>query len=390
MLQCATVYTYEIDDPELALREITSQLHEKLPFQKNTVGIVMCHPEYCIAGTAQYVCERLPFDVVGVTTSSQAVNGAEGDMILTLFVMTADDIIFRAGLTESLEDEVEGPTREAYGRASAGMTETPRLALLFPPLILQYAGDVYPAIFSEILPDTPSFGTIAIDDTVFFDTSETIFNGINSKTRMGFVLCYGNIHPRFLVGALPENNVLPYQGEVTKANGPYVSEINNKSAYQYFDELGLTGANLSNGSLYFVPFLIDLRKRQDYDGIPVMRTLAKFEEDGTAIFRGNVDENSIFTLSKCTEEDVVSGARESAEKVNALGNVRGVLSFSCCIRRMVVGSDYLREMQGVSNTLRPDIPFMFGYAGGEICPTSVRNGKPANRFHNYTLITLIL
>ncbi len=390
MIKCASVYTFEIDDCEKAYSEIAEQLESKVTLLENSVGIVMCHTEFILSGALKYICEKLPFDVVGVTTASQAVNDTVGELMLSVFVMTSDDVIFKAGLTESLEDDVEGPTRAAYAKASEGMTEQPKLALVFPPLILKYAGDVYPNLWSEILPNTPNFGTLAIDDTVSFGDSETVFNGDNSKTQMSFVLCYGNINPRFSIGALPEENIMPYQGEVTNSDGPFVSEINNINAYKYFEELGFANNGAPTDSFLFVPFLIDLKKRADYDGIPVMRVLASFTEDGTAVFRGNVDENSIFTLSRCTEDNIVSTAVDKVKEINELSDVHGVLSFSCIIRRMVLGTNTLKELENVHSEISSDIPFMMGYAGGEVCPTSLKDGKPANRFHNYSMVNLII
>jgi hypothetical protein len=50
----------------------------------------------------------------------------------------------------------------------------------------------------------------------------------------------------------------------------------------------------------------------------------------------------------------------------------------------------LLELETVGDSINPDIPYLIGYAGGEICPTSVRDGVPVNRFHNYSLIILIV
>lgn len=390
MLKCASVYTYEVDDYEVALGEIKAQLDEKITLLQNSVGIIMCHPEFIGSGALKYICENLPFDLAGVTTSSQVVNGEAGEMILTIFVMTSDDVQFKTGVTGDLNEDIDGPAREAFDQASAGMAEQPKLALVFPPLILKYAGDAFVNTWGKLIPNTPVFGTLAIDDTVSFGDSETIYNGINDKAAMSFVLCYGNINPRFLVGTLPENNIMPYKGEITKSNGPFVEEINNMNAYKYFEDLGFASDGAPTDSFLFVPFMIDQKKREDYNGIPVMRVLASFTEEGTAIFRGNVDENSVFTLLKCTPEDVLSTTLQKLGEIDDMPDVNGVLSFSCIIRRMVtMGIDPLLEMAGAKNKLGA-VPFMMGYAGGEICPTSVRNGIPTNRFHNYSLITLVV
>jgi len=390
MIKCASVYTYEMDNHQIALAEIKAQLDEKITLLEHSVGIVMCYTEFINTGVLKYLCDNLPFDVVGVTTASQAVNSEHGELILTMFVITADDVWFKAGATECLAEGIAGPTRTAYHQAAQGAADLPGLALVFPPLILKYAADDYVDIWEELIPHTPLFGTLAIDDTISFEGSETIYNGFTSKTAMSFVLCYGNIHPRFSVAVLPEDNIMPYKAEVTRANGPFVHEINNRNAYQYFAELGFASDGAPTESFLFVPFMIDLRKRDDYDGIPVLRGLSSFMEDGTAIFRGNVDENSIFNLSSFSDRDVISTTLLQVEKVNSLPDVNGVLSFSCIIRRMVLGINPYLELETFQDNMDSQTPFMMGYAGGEICPTSVREGIPVNRFHNYSFVTLII
>lgn len=390
MLKCASVYTYEVDNPKVAFEQIKAQIEEKIIMQENTVGIIMCHTEFIETGVLNYICENLPFDLAGVTTASQAVNREFGEMMLTIFIITSDDVWFRTGVTTSLEEDIERPTKTAYDKATEGTEELPKLALVFPPLILKYAGDSYVNEWEKLIPNTPIFGTLAIDDTISFAGSETIYNGVNDKTAMSFVLCYGNLNPRFIVGTLPENNILPYQGEITSAEGPFVHEINNKNAYEYFEELGFANNGAPTDSFLFVPFMINLKKRNSYDGIPVLRVLTSFTEDGTAIFRGNVDEKSIFNLSSCVSEDVIETTIQNVEEIGRMRDVNGVLSFSCIIRRMVLGINPLLEMESFHHKMNQEIPFMMGYAGGEICPTSVRNGVPANRFHNYSLVTLII
>jgi len=391
VLKCASVYTYEIDDPEIALKEITEQLNNKIALMKNSVGIVMCNPEYIHSGTLRYICENLPFDVAGVTTSSQAVNDEAGELILTLFVMSGDDVWFRTGMTGSVAHDIRGPLEAAYKSLSATETEEPKLALIFPPLLLQNAGDSYIFEFERLIPGVPIFGTIAIDDTLVFDASETIYNGKNSTDGMPFVLCYGNIAPRFFVATLHEDKVMPYKGEITSADGPFVHEINNINAYQYFEDIGFASNGALADNYLFVPFVIDLKKRDDYDGIPVIRGHASFTEDGSAIFRGNVDEGSTFTLLTTEADDVLSTTCAKIDQVNELSDVNGVLMFPCIVRRMMtMRINPVVELETTRKAIRPDIPFMMGYAGGEICPTSVRDGTPANRFHNYSLVILIV
>jgi hypothetical protein len=391
MLKCASVHTYEIDHPEAALEEIQTQLEGKITLLEHSVGIVMCNPEFIASGTLRYICENLPFDLAGVTTSAQAVNGVFGELILTIFVMTSDDVQFKTGVTGSMDDGIDAPVLTAFNETVSGITELPKLAIVFPPLMLKYAGDSYINSWRQAIPDVPIFGTLAIDDTVDFEGSETICNGESYKTAMPFVLCYGNIKPRFLVGTLPQDKVMPYKGEVTKSEGSFVHEINNINAYQYFESIGFASCGAILEKYLIVPFVIDQKKRYDYDGIPVIRGHASFTEGGSAIFRGDVDEGSTFTMLMTNSNDVLMTTRQKAEEVNGLTDVNGALFFPCIVRRMMsMYPNPLAELETAVSTINPDIPFMMGYAGGEICPTSVKNGCPANRFHNYSLIILIV
>jgi len=394
MLKCASVYTYEIDDHSAALNEIETQLNEKIALMENTVGIVMCHPEFINSGTLRFICESLPFEIIGVTTAAQAVNDETGEMILTIFVMTSDDVRFKTGVAMNLDKGIDESVKAAFEYTAAGESEAPKLALIFPQIILNYAGDDYIKAWQQFIPGTPIFGTLAMDDTPTFEDSETIFKGENSKTAMPFVFCYGNINPRFLIRTIPEEKVMHYAGEVTKSSGPVVQEINGLNTYKYFESIGLENNGVSSVNYLFLPFSIDQKTRPDYDGVPVIRVLQAFSDDGTAIFHGNVDEGSTFTLLKCEADDVLSTAQDGVTKINEMQDVNGALLFSCIVRRIVTmsssGAEANEEFRTVRNKLRPDIPFMMGCAGGEICPTLSKDGRLTNRYHNYTLVMLII
>lgn len=385
MLKCISLYTCEVDDPKIALLEIKKQLDEKISLLEHSVGVIMCNAEFIATGVLKHICENLPFPLAGVTTASQAVNDEIGDIILTVFVMTSDDVIFRTGVTESLNDEVDITAKAAYDKAAAGRSELPKLALVFPPFGI-HAGDTYVRAWEKIIPGVPLFGTHAIDDTALFSECETIYNGANYKAAMPFILCYGNINPRFMIATFSENSAVTPKAEVTKATGNCVYEIDHDIAFRYFQDRGFVE------SVTYTPFMIDLLKREDYDGVPVIRGHASFTEDGATVFYGDVDEGSTFTMLKCDADDIVSTTRQKARQINKLPDVNGALLFPCAVRRVALLSigKPLLELKAAREAIDPKIPFMIGYAGGEICPTSVRNGAPTNRFHNYSLIILVV
>jgi len=375
----------------LALKELQQQLYDKLDLLEHTVGIIMCHADYLESGVVKHISLHLPFDIAGVTTSSQATNGYAGELFLTIFVMTSDDVWFKTGVTNECKDDISSPVRAAYDLIDAQTSESPKLALIFLPLLASHAGDAYIDAWEQVLPKVPLFGTVATDDTLTFDDNATIYNGEHYSAAMPFVLCYGNINPRFIMGVLPQDNMLPYKGEVTKSDGPYVSEINNSNAYEYFESIGFAKEGALAENPLFVPFMVDQKQRNDYDGIPVMRRHVAFTKEGTGVFRGNIDEGSFLTMLMSDSEDVLSVTKEKIAEVNEMKEVNGALLFPCTARRlMTMRISPLVELETVRDSIDPSIPFMIGYSGGEICPTSVIDSTPVNRFHNYSLAILVV
>jgi len=385
MLQCASLYTLEVDDPQAAVNDIQDQLESKLTLLANSVGIVMCNPEFIVSGVLSEVAQSLPFELAGITTASQAVNDELGEMILTIFVITSDDVEFVAGATESVEEDVDAPVKSAYEAISAQHRDAPELALIFPPFGL-HAGDRYIQAWENVIPGAPLFGTCSIDDTAAFSECETLFNGENFKSSITYILCYGNIRPRFLVATLTKISPLTSKAEVTKAAENCVNEINHMSAYDYFDQFKYTE------SCTFTPFMIEFLKREDYDGVPVIRGHATFLDDGSAVFYGDVDEGSMITIMLCDPDDIEQTTRQKLAEINQMSDINGVLLLPCVVRRaaLIGANKPLLELESARDMLDPAIPYMMGYAGGEICPTSVKDGVPTNRFHNYSLVILVI
>ena len=388
MLNCAGVFTREIDDPNIALNEIKKQLDNKITLRANTVGIVMCHPEFIASGTLRHVCDNLPFDTVGMTTASQAVNDEANEHILTIFIMTSDDVRFKAGITESLSENAKTAVKTAYERVSDGEPEQPVLALIFPPFLMEhFSGDICIGAWKNVIPGTPFFGTYATDDTVTFMESETIFNGMSTKDAVPFVLCYGNIKPRFFIATLHENSALSLRAVVTKSKDNIIYEINNTNTRDFFtDSMGLSKSMLT------FPLSVSSPAHDDNDGVQVIREHNYYTEDGASVFGGNIEEGAVISLLKFDADSILSTSLHEIKKISGLQDVKGALLFSCITRRMVVmgSGEPLAELLLAKNNITQDIPFMMGYSGGEICPTSTKDGIPSNRFHDSSMVVLVV
>lgn len=393
MIRSATAYTYELDNPDLALEELKTQVDGKISLMAHTVGILMCDPEYIEEGVLAYVSKGLPFPIVGATTMCQATDGEAGILMMSLMVLTSDDVEFSVGMTGHIEaygENLPEVTRIAYEEAAARLTHSPKLIIAFPPLIAENGGDQYVDALEAVCPKVPIFGTLAIEDSIEFDNCFSYANDEVSKTATSFILVAGNVQPHFKIATISDENALPYTGEITKSDRHIVYEINDVRCCDYFESIGFAKNGVLDKGLQFVPYLLDFNKRADYDGISVVRAMVYFDENGAGVCRGYMYENSVFTLTNPTDEDVLSTSAQALDAIAADENKQAVLLFSCMVRRMSLGAEPLKEANLLMEKMSPDTPYMLAYAGGEICPTTSMENKVTNRFHNYSLIALIL
>lgn len=386
MLRCATASTYQVDDPEAAAGEIAAQLEAKLQLLDNTVAIVYCDPSFVTTGAVREVCRRLPYPTVGYTTSYAGVDGEHGTFILTVMALTSDDTKFHVAMTGSLETDVETPTLEACAALRRDMDGEPKVVIAFPPMFLHHAGDAYVKALDKGLPGAPVFGTLQLDDDNDYTINAAIVNGESSHEGMSLLVMEGGVSPRFYVAAVSQKRIMPYTGEITRSDENTIYEINDMTAREYFNSIGIFMDGGTVESMRFIPFLIDLQKSDDYDGVPIVRGLAEFGEHGSVSCRGTMYQNSILSIGICDSEDITETNRALIETVNALPDASLALYIACVVRKYSFAGD----PESIVSAARPGLPYMLGYSAGEICPTSVKNGKAANRFHNYTLVAMVL
>lgn len=393
-MKCASLYTLELDDFELGLKELTDQLNNQIKLKANTVGIINCHPEFIDAGMVEFLGKNLPFDIIGTTTAAQSTNGTLKDVSLTIFVITADDVEFILGLTEPLENGVTTQIDDAVKALGmdVGSNNDVKLIISFVPTIFSNAGDIYPQTWSRILPGVPVFGGMSCDTTAALDDAYVIFKSETYRNKMSFVLCKGNINPRFMIATLPSGATLPYRGEISRSVGNLVYELNGIEAATYLKEAGVLDENGYKGAYWRIPFEITSKESSGYDQVPIMRTLSweSISENEPATFLGEIKEGSLFIMRDLDSSTVVTETKRVAQEAVKIPGINGIIGVSCILRRIsLIDTDPKAELKAIQNAFG-DIPFIAGYVAGEICPTSVTENDTTNRFHNCTTIFCII
>lgn len=385
MIKTLVAHTTEVDEASIAIEEIKSQL-DLGNLLKNTVGIINCHYEFCESGVMQEICEALPFNVVGVISSPSAVNGVADSMLLNVMMLTSDDVEFECILTSPFGDDPCKSVIDSYKQSASAREDAPSLIFAFAPFEPIRCVDDYVDAITEASGGVPCFGTVAVDDLVSFLNCNMIYNGEHYYDRLGMILAYGNISPKFYVANFSESNILDRSAVITKSEKQIVKEINGRSVDAFFEDLGLKQASETTFALTSLPFLINYK-----DNSPlVCKQFVNLNEERHAVFAGAMPEGSTFYLAQAERDDIFATIDKITDDIlkDAEG-ASGLLIYSCVARIMILGSGMYEELEAVGKKLDGRLPYIMGYSGGEMCPTNNESGDAVNYFHNNTIIACL-
>jgi len=380
MVTMLTAQTFEIDDLDLAVSEIHEQLDLPNKQLKYAVGILACYPEFLDTGVAKAICDSLPFDVVGTTTLACGTPGDKGTMMLALSVLTSDDVALTATRSKSLVEDHRSAIAVAYDKGLASLPGEPSMIITLAPVMDYLSGDVLIETLGEVSSGLPLFGTLPCDHTNDYNQTYVIHNGVGYENTLAMILLSGPVEPKFYIVSIPEEKRQKQNAIITASEGNVLHRVNDMPLLSYLETLGLAESN-SVETAKIIPFVVDYN-----DGTtPVVRGIYRFTPDGSAMCGGLMPKGSTLSVGSLDHDDVISSTRTLIQTIRKESNPKVMLVMSCICRGWTLGMDVLAEMETVEEE-SGEIPFMFSYSGGEICPVYNEGGKTFNRFHNYTCV----
>jgi hypothetical protein len=383
MIKMLTAVTREIDDVDKVCVEILAQLdltHNKL---KNAVGIITCESEFIDAGAVAELCKRLPFDTIGITTAGSAACGQYGVELLTIAVLTSDDVRFSAVVSEPVSaGNIEKPLRAAYKRACSKYKGRPSLVIAHPPLMMNLGTGPFVSALCKICENVPIFGSLSCDGTVGCANSSTIYNGAAWTDALVMIAFFGEVNPRFFVASIPVEEQQKQFATITESEGYIVKKMNGMKIAKFFETMGIPPESIAKA--YAVPMMVDFK-----DGSPaVARTLFSFTKEGGAVFGGDMPEGTIISIGNLNYNTVLETVQQGLDKI-VKEKSGSVLMYSCFSRNIALKARANDELKKIADTLDNKFSYQASYAGGEICPTTTE-GRPVNRLHNYTFVACVL
>jgi hypothetical protein len=377
-----TACTEEVDEIDAAADEILGQLGLENNLVANSLGIINCDPEFIESGVMEAVSKRLPFDTVGVTTRAGAARGVFGSPLLSVSVLTADDVNFSIVRSEKItavnKDDV---LAAAYNRAAGGLPEKPALALAYPPVILPVGSYMITNAIFKAAGNTPVFGTLSCSPFADHRNNYTIMNGTADQSSAVIVLISGNIHPDFFMVSIPKQNINKQYGIITKSEGCRVYKINDMSFPAYLERQGFPPSSIDQDSLYLIPFMVGGEN-------PTACALYSIDENGAATFGEEMPEGKAISPGSLNYNGILETAEELLRQISRKKNISGILFYSCLVRHILLGANNDDELKKVIEKAGGNAPYQMCYSGGEICPVN-EDGALKNRMHNYTLIACV-
>ena len=379
MFKMLTACTREIDDARAAVKEIQEQLDLSNNLLANSVGILTCHADFLPEGVVEAVCASLPFEVIGTTTLGAGSDKGTDLEILTLSVLTSDEVKFAAVLTDSLAAKQEAPIRAACAGAATALGTEPALVLAYAPLLQHVGGERLVRIIDRAIDGAPLFGTLTCDHNFDFRDSQVVFNGKAYRDRLAMIFLSGPLNCRFLTVSVPERYAEKQNAIITESEVNVVKQVNGVPVLEYLEGLGFTREEGLEGSKS-IPVILDYN-----DGTPpVARCFYMISDDGHAVCGGEMPTGATFALSTMNADDVLVSAEQALDKAAGLGDCQGMLIIPCIVRSVTLGVDQLAEARRVAEKLGGRVPYQLCYSGGEICPVYQPDGKTVNRFHNFS------
>ncbi|MDR2528492.1 MAG: FIST C-terminal domain-containing protein [Synergistaceae bacterium] len=377
--------TFEVDDPEAAVDEVLARLGE---IPKNSVGILTCYTEYIDTGVVEELCKHLPFNVLGCTVLSSSTESEHGEEILSLAVLSGDDVEFSAVSTAPLEGadpvKMKDSIAQAYNQARKKLKGEPVFVFALLPILTEFGGGQILQALDSVAGGVPIYGGLSNDQTLTFEKSRVIWNGSSHKSIAALLLIRGNVSPKFYVTSIPEKNIQKQKAIITDAEGYLLKKVNGVPLLEYLASFGLA-TEQGVEALSSLPLLVD------YGGgtKPVALGMYWMTPEGYAVCGGEMPVGATLAIGSIDYDGILSTAKTTLESVlQEKGGIRGILMFPCLTRSHMISPNSVDEVRQVMRMVGR-ASYLFSYSGGEICPVYGENGKIYNRFHNYTFTACV-
>ena len=391
MLKILNACTFELNDSEKAVQDIHNQLDLKNNRLKNSVALLFCHIKFIETGMSEIISKSLPFDVLGCSSQSFAMSGTpvlSGEIMLTITVLTGDDVEFFTGLSEPLcKENAENNITSMYEKTVSSFGAEPSLIFVFLPMMLDLTCDVLTGALDRACGGIPVFGSVALDIDTGIRNPQTIYQENSYSDRASLLLIKGPVKPKFFSILFPGKTVFFDDAVVTAAEGNSIISINYEPAVSFVEKLGFMG---SGGFSLAIPLLIE-----EPDGTGLIPVILHGTEGDTLLCSRQIETGVTLRVGMVTRDDVLESMNTLIQNIKkdgtGLPEETGLIIFSCALRIFILEGSHVAETELLQKELGNfSVPYLYICSGGEICPKLTASGNMVNGLYQYALVACLL
>jgi hypothetical protein len=384
-VQMFTARTSEVDDIDLAVRELLALIDLPARDIDHCGGLFFCHLDFVDSGVATALCQALPFPVMGMTSMTSADGHGYSQYDFCLTVLEDPALTFYGGISPPVDaDNYEAEVDALYTRVRAQSGVDPSLIFTFIPYLRDVSGAEMVAAMDAACGGLPMWGSVTNGIDFNYEQVSTVYGGVAERKGVGMLFVCGPLKPRFVVCSLPDSGVGNVRARITKSDGCMLYELNGLTVADYLESIGL---NVSQANITTTPLMVYYEGDDD----PVALGLFTAFDDGSALAGGPMPEGVSLSVGSISQATVMQSAQDGLRQILADTDRQATLLLPCVTRFIMLAPDQESELRLIYEALSAENkPFMMGYSGGEVCPMRGRDGTLHNRFHNYTFCACLL
>ncbi|MDR3012508.1 MAG: hypothetical protein LBU70_04785 [Chitinispirillales bacterium] len=392
-IKAFNAFTKELDNPEVAVREILEQLKPEENMLKNTIGVVHFYHDFAEDDIWQTFADAMPFELVGGMSSYIGATGQSDDAAVSVTMFTSDVVRFAVETIEDIDtkstEQMVGEVTRIYKEFCA--EEKPKLIVPFTSPMPQFSGDDLVSAVNAFPDPVPLFGMLVYSIEGVPDSSYVVGNGKISLSMCALMAVYGDIEPKFyMTTSFDVGEGYGEAAEITDVEGAMLKSINGIPALKYLKEQGIASPDDSGtgSEIAVIPAVLTCP-----DGTTVARAFLKVVEGTDYILAAGIIKKGSKILFSILDGDKTVASTDKLIKELDEAKKSTIYILSCAARAWSLGSNIFAEMQQIADYAKEyeqknnsPLRYSIAYTGGEICPIRDSGGKYINTLHNYTLI----
>lgn len=385
MLQVVVGHS-EDPDSQAAIEELLLQCTNQLGGIAPQAGILFAAIDFDHATILKELDRVFPgLNLIGCTTDGEISStlGFQQDS-LKLMLFCSDSIEIYAGVGYGACENPIAAAQQAVQYATSSITSTPKLCITLPASYTADGSTTSGGLMLQGLQQAlgeyvPIIGGTA-GDQYRFQTTYQFFSTKVLTNSLPILIFSGDI--LFSYGVACGWQPIGNKSIVTKAKGTVIYEIDGIPALEFYQRyLGDRPPSAEH------PLAV-------YEGdsdLYYMRVPNTYNAQiGSINFLGEIPEQAMVRVTDVSRDEVIAASEKSFK--TALENYpgtepAGVLLFSCCCRRWLLGTRTKEECELVKNALPKEVPVCGFYTYGEFAPLEPQG---TNHYHQETFITLLL